>query len=523
VDPVTIIAAVVALAVGAVAGRMLWGRTETQQPTIDFEAERAKLEQQKAEAARQAEVLLKAAQANADKAALEREKKVERDLQKRRAEIDRTEARLRKREEQLEKTEEKVNRKAQEAMERADELGRKVASVEQERAELEKARLNLIQKAEQVAQMSVEEARRLLLENLERDLRADAAALVRRAEEEARQIADRKARQIVTLAVQRVASETVAETTVTVVQLPNDEMKGRIIGREGRNIRTLEQLTGVNFIIDDTPEAVVLSCFDPMRREVARLVLEQLVADGRIHPARIEELVEKTERRVLDIAREAAEKACIDLGIHDLHPELVKAMGRLHFRTSYGQNVLRHSVEVARLGEMLASELGVEARLAKRASFLHDIGKSATQDQEGTHAAIGAELARRFHERQEVVHAIAAHHFEVEPKTLTAMLVIAADSISAARPGARRESLENYIKRLQALEAIANGFDGVEKSYAIQAGREVRIIVEPEKVSDDMCALLARDITKKIEAELQYPGQIKVTVVREIRKTEYAR
>ena len=307
------------------------------------------------------------------------------------------------------------------------------------------------------------------------------------------------------------------------VTLPSDDMKGRIIGREGRNIRTLEQLTGVNFIIDDTPEAVVLSCFDPMRREIARLVLEALMADGRIHPARIEELVEKTERNVLDAAREAAEKACIELGLHDLHPELVKLMGRLKYRTSYGQNILAHCTECGHIAEIIASELGLDARLAKRATFLHDIGKAVSHEVEGTHAAIGAALAKKYRERPEVVHAIEAHHYEVEPRTLTAIIVVAADAISASRPGARRESLESYIKRLESLEAIASGFDGVEKSYALQAGRELRIIVQPDKLGDHECSLLARDISKKIEQELQYPGQIKVTVLREVRKTEYAR
>lgn len=521
-----ILIAVVAALIGAAGGALgwkVWGPQPGAREVEEGASKLAEAEATLASARKEAEELLKKAELEAANNSLEREKKHERELSKRRVELERTEQRVRKREEQLERTEEKLQRKLETATEREEAAQRRQAELEAEHGKVAEARQQLIKRAEAVSGMTVEEARQSLLEGLEQELMADQAAVIRRVEEETKELSEKKARQILTLAVQRLASDHVSETTVSVVTLPNEEMKGRIIGREGRNIRALEQATGVNFIVDDTPEAVVLSCFDPMRREVARLVLEQLIADGRIHPARIEELVEKTERRVLDAAREAAESACIELGLHDLHPELVKLMGRLKYRTSYGQNVLRHSVECAHIAEMIGSELGLDTRLAKRATFLHDLGKAVSHEVEGPHAAIGANLAKKFGERREVIHAIEAHHFEVEPKTLTAMIVITADSISAARPGARRESLESYIKRLENLEGIAKSFPGVEKSYAIQAGREVRIIVEPDRLNDDQCAVLARDVTKRIESEMQYPGQIKVTVLREVRKTEFAR
>lgn len=521
-----VLIAVVAALIGAAGGALgwkVWGPQPGAREVEEGASKLAEAEATLASARKEAEEVLKKAELEAANNSLEREKKHERELSKRKVELERTEQRVRKREEQLERTEEKLQRKLETATEREEAAQRRHAELESEHGKVAEARQQLIKRAEAVSGMTVEEARQSLLEGLEQELMADQAAVIRRVEEETKELSEKKARQILTLAVQRLASDHVSETTVSVVTLPNEEMKGRIIGREGRNIRALEQATGVNFIVDDTPEAVVLSCFDPMRREVARLVLEQLIADGRIHPARIEELVEKTERRVLDAAREAAESACIELGLHDLHPELVKLMGRLKYRTSYGQNVLRHSVECAHIAEMIGSELGLDTRLAKRATFLHDLGKAVSHEVEGPHAAIGANLAKKFGERREVIHAIEAHHFEVEPKTLTAMIVITADSISAARPGARRESLESYIKRLENLEGIAKSFPGVEKSYAIQAGREVRIIVEPDRLNDDQCAVLARDVTKRIESEMQYPGQIKVTVLREVRKTEFAR
>ncbi|MDX2175196.1 MAG: ribonuclease Y [Candidatus Sumerlaeia bacterium] len=521
--PMDYLIPLLALVAGAIGGAWFWGGRQAKAASRELEEAQRLAEQERARAHEEADRIRKDAEAEREASQAENEKRFERELGRRRSEIDRTEGRLRKREEQLERSEEKIQKKLDEATKREEEVAAKLRRIEEQETRGEELQRELVRRAETVAGMSAEQARKLLLENLENEVRQDAAALVHRAEQEAKEQAEKKARQVITLAVQRLASDHVSETTVSVVTLPSDDMKGRIIGREGRNIRTLEQLTGVNFIIDDTPEAVVLSCFDPMRREIARLVLEALMADGRIHPARIEELVEKTERNVLDAAREAAEKACLELGLHDLHPELVKLMGRLKYRTSYGQNILAHSTECGHIAEIIASELGLDARLAKRATFLHDIGKAVSHEVEGTHAAIGASLAKKYRERPEVVHAIEAHHYEVEPRTLTAIIVVAADAISASRPGARRESLESYIKRLESLEAIASGFDGVEKSYALQAGRELRIIVQPDKLGDQECSLLARDISKKIEQELQYPGQIKVTVLREVRKTEYAR
>ena len=375
---------------------------------------------------------------------------------------------------------------------------------------------------EKISGYSTEHAREIILQKVEKEARSDAAALYKDIESKAKEDADKKAKEIITGAIQRCAADHVAESTVSVVPLPNDEMKGRIIGREGRNIRAIETLTGIDLIIDDTPEAVILSGFDPVR-EIARLSLEKLIVDGRIHPARIEEMVEKSEREVKAIIKEAGEQATFDVGIHNLHPELVKLLGRLKYRTSYGQNVLKHSVEVAQLAGLMAGELGLDVTLAKRAGLLHDIGKALDHEREGTHVDIGIEVLRKYKESEAVINGMAAHHGDYEPKSIEAVLIAAADALSAARPGARRETLESYIKRLQKLEEIANTTEGVDKSFAIQAGRENRIIAKPDEVGDDAIGLLARDISKKIESELEYPGQIKVNVVRETRAVDYAK
>ncbi len=402
-------------------------------------------------------------------------------------------------------------------------LESKEAELEKVKSELEEVYTEQKRMLEKLAGLSATEAKELLLKRIEEEVRHDAAKLVREIESQAREEGEKRARNIISLAIQRCASDHVAETTVSVVPLPNDEMKGRIIGREGRNIRAFENLTGINLIIDDTPEAVILSSFDPVRRETARLTLEKLISDGRIHPARIEEMYEKSKGEVETEIREVGEQAAFEIGIHNLHPGLVRVMGQLKFRSSYGQNVLKHSLEVAHLAGVMAAELNVDAKLAKRAGLLHDIGKAIDHEVEGPHAIIGADLAKRLRESTQICHAIEAHHGEVEPRTIEAVLIQAADAISASRPGARRETLESYIKRLEKLESIAESYKGVEKSYAMQAGREIRIMVKPEELNDEESAILARDIAKKIEEELEYPGQIKVTVIRENRAVEYAK
>ncbi|WP_442886080.1 ribonuclease Y [Desulfotomaculum sp. 1211_IL3151] len=441
---------------------------------------------------------------------------MEKEIRDRRNELQRLERRLLQKEETLDRKMDSMEKKE-------ESFSRKEVEIENTKAELTNVLSRQLAELERVSGLSSEEARQILLNDVEKELQHDMAVMIKEFENRAKEEADKKARDIISSAIQRCAADHVAEATVAVIPLPNDEMKGRIIGREGRNIRAFETLTGIDLIIDDTPEAVILSGFDPIRREVARLALERLISDGRIHPARIEEMVEKAQKDVEVQIREAGEQATFETGVHGLHPELVKLLGRLKFRTSYGQNVLKHSIEVCHLAGLMAAELGIDVKLAKRAGLLHDIGKAVDHEVEGPHVAIGVNLCQKYKESPEVIHAIAAHHGDEEPKTIEAVLVQAADAISAARPGARRETLESYIKRLQKLEEIAGTFEGVEKSFAIQAGREIRIMVKPEKI-DDMAAIrLVRDVAKKIENELDYPGQIKVIIIRETRYVEYAK
>ena len=440
----------------------------------------------------------------------------EKENRERRAELQRTERRLFQREESLDKKLEGVEQREQTLNERT----KKLDKIEEEINALYKKQQEEI---ERISGISLEEAKAMVLSRAEQEAKHDAAVMLREIEQRTKEEADKRARNIVSLAIQRCAADHVAEATVSVVPLPNDEMKGRIIGREGRNIRALETATGVDLIIDDTPEAVILSAFDPVRREIARISLEKLIMDGRIHPARIEEMVEKARKEVDQQIREAGEAAVLEVGIHGLHHELIRYLGRMRYRTSYGQNVLRHSIEVAHLAGIMAAEIGANVALAKRAGLLHDIGKSIDHEVEGSHAQIGADLAKKYRENNAVIHCIMAHHGDVDPNSIEAVLVQAADAISAARPGARRETLEAYIKRLEKLEEIANSFDGVDYSYAIQAGREVRIIVKPERVSDTETVIMAKDIAKRIESELEYPGQIKVNVIRETRTVDYAK
>lgn len=440
----------------------------------------------------------------------------DRESRDRRAEVQRLERRTIQREELLDKK--------SEVLEKRDEgLSKKQQQIEEAEKNVQELHEKERTELERISGLTQDEAKQILLDEISREIKHDAAVMIKEVESRAKEEADKRAREIITCAIQRCAADHVAETTVYVVELPNDEMKGRIIGREGRNIRTLETLTGVDLIIDDTPEAVILSGFDPIRREVARIALEKLIVDGRIHPARIEEMVEKAKKEVENDIKEEGEQATFETGIHGLHLELVKLLGRLKYRTSYGQNVLKHSIEVSYLAGLMASELGIDPTMAKRAGLLHDIGKAVDHEIEGPHAVIGADAAKKYHESSLIVNAIAAHHGDLEPQSLEAILVQAADAVSAARPGARRETLEAYIKRLEKLEEIANTCEGVEKSYAIQAGREIRIMVKPDEIDDAGCAEMARGIVKKIESELEYPGQIKINVIRETRAIEYAK
>ena len=430
---------------------------------------------------------------------------------------------LQRQERRVQQKEDAIDKKSRMIEKREEQIQRKRNEAEEVQAEVERVKKLQIAQLEKIATMTASQAKDLLLKEVEDDVKHESALLIKSVEEQAKEEADEKARKIITGAIQRCAADHVTETTVSVVPLPNDEMKGRIIGREGRNIRTIETLTGIDLIIDDTPEAVILSGFDPVRREVARRSLEKLISDGRIHPGRIEEMVEKSRREVNHIVKKEGEKAVFDTNVHGLNPELIRLIGRLKFRTSYGQNVLQHSIEVSHLAGLMAAELDADVALAKRAGLLHDIGKAVDHEVEGSHVTIGADLAKKYKENDKVVHCILAHHGDIEPQTIEACLVQAADSISAARPGARRENLENYIKRLEQLEEISNSFDGVDRSFAIQAGREVRIMVKADKVSDDDTILMAKDIVKKIEETMEYPGQIKVNVIRELRAIEYAK
>ena len=441
---------------------------------------------------------------------------LDREIRERRAEIQRNERRIVQKEENLDKKMESIEKREAGFVAREEELSR-------QKAEIAKLSEERVQELERISGLTSEQAKEYLIKTVEEDVKLDTAKLIRELEHQAKEEAGKRARDYVVSAIQKCAADHVAETTISVVQLPNDEMKGRIIGREGRNIRTLETLTGVDLIIDDTPEAVILSGFDPIRREIARIALEKLIVDGRIHPARIEEMVEKAKREVETMIREEGEAATLEVGVHGIHPELARLLGRMKFRTSYGQNALKHSIEVAQIAGLLAGELGIDIRTAKRAGLLHDIGKSVDHEMEGSHIQIGVELCRKYKESSLVINAVEAHHGDVEPESLVACLVQAADTISAARPGARRETLETYSNRLKQLEDITDSFKGVEKSFAIQAGREVRVMVVPEQISDADMVLLARNISKQIESELEYPGQIKINLIRESRVVDYAK
>ena len=440
----------------------------------------------------------------------------DKEMKDRRFEISRQERRIEQKEANLDKKTDALDKKD-------EKLNQKIKELDVLTEETKKTKQQQLEMLEKISGLSVDEAKDYLLKNVEDEVRHESAIMIKNIVDDAKEEADKKAKNIISTAIQKCAADHVAEATVTVVSLPNDEMKGRIIGREGRNIRTLETLTGIDLIIDDTPEAVVLSGFDPIRREIARVALEKLIVDGRIHPARIEEMVEKARKEVEAIIKQEGEQATFDTGVHGLHPEIIRLLGKLKYRTSYGQNVLKHSIEVSNLAGIMAGELGTDVKLAKRAGLLHDIGKAMDHEIEGSHIEIGVDIAKKHKECAEVINAIASHHGDTEPTSIVACIVQACDAISAARPGARRENLETYIKRLEALEEIANSFDGVEKSFAIQAGREIRIIVKPENVKEDETILVARDIVKRIESELEYPGQIKVNVIRETRAVEYAK
>mgnify|MGYP002578396004 CR=1 FL=1 len=509
---IAIVVAVVSIAIGFVAGFVI--RKHVAEKAIgSAESEAGRIIE---DAKKQAETKRKEGVIEAKEEALRIKNEAEAELKERRNEVSRLERRAIQKEENLDKKLESLEKKE-------NTLEKKLRDNDALREEIERLRQSQVDELQRVSGMTVEDARATLLERVETDARHEMAQKLSEIEQQYKETADEKAKNIVTLAIQRCAADSVSEATVSVVDLPNDEMKGRIIGREGRNIRAIETLTGVDLIIDDTPEAITVSCFEPVRREVARLALEKLIADGRIHPTHIEEMVNKARREVDAIIKSEGERAVLETGIRGLHPELVKMLGRLHYRTSYGQNVLQHSIEVSHLAGMMAAELGADVYAAKRAGLLHDIGKAVDHEMEGTHVALGVEFLRKYHEKDDIIHAVQAHHNDVEPQTIVACLVQAADAISAARPGARRENLENYIKRLEQLEEITGSYPGVDKAYAIQAGREVRVMVKPDQVSEDQMVILARELAKKIEEEMEYPGQIKVHVLRETTAIEYAK
>lgn len=516
--PITIailIAVVCAVAAAIISGILSANRRQNQiETTIGNAEEKARSiidDAVKSAEDKKREAILEAKEEN-----LQAKNELDKEIRERRSEIQRYEHRVTQKEENL-------DRKLASVEKREAGFAAREAALDKKNAEIEKLNQQRIQELERISGLTSEQAKEYLLKTVENDVRLESAKLVKELENQAKEEADKKAKEYVVTAIQRCAVDHVAESTISVVQLPNDDMKGRIIGREGRNIRQLETLTGVDLIVDDTPEAVVLSAFDPVRREIARIALEKLIVDGRIHPARIEEMVEKAKKEVDATIKEEGEAACLEVGVRGLHPELVKYLGRLRYRTSYGQNGLKHSLEVAQLCGLLAAEVGIDVRIAKRAGLLHDIGKSIDHEVEGSHVQIGVDLCRKYKESPLIINAVAAHHGDCEPESLYAVLVQAADAISAARPGARRETIETYTNRLKDLEDITNGFKGVDKSYAIQAGREVRVMVVPEQVSDADMVLLARDISKQIESELDYPGQIKVNVIRESRVTDYAK
>ncbi|MCX6088941.1 MAG: ribonuclease Y [Candidatus Atribacteria bacterium] len=506
----------IGIIIGIVAGFAAGFRYKTMQLQRQKEDTQIKIEEMLSEATRESEVIKKEAIFAAKEEIIKEKQNLEEEFRKKRKDLQNFESRLLRREEMLERRSDQTEKKEVFLQKMQEES-------EQIRTEVDNMKGKEVQEIARIAGLSIEDARNELLDRLEKTLDYEAGLRIKEAEERVKKESDRNARELVVQSVQRYAAEYTAENTVSMVTLPNDDMKGRIIGREGRNIRTFELMTGVDLIIDDTPEAVIISSFDPIRREIARIALEKLIVDGRIHPARIEELIERAKSQVEDKILQEGEQTLFDTGIKNVNPELVKLIGKLYYRTSYGQNVLQHSKEVAHFAGIMASELGLNNHLAKRAGLLHDIGKAMDHEVEGPHARIGADLAGRYGEKWEITHAIEAHHNDVDPQTIEAMLIQAADAISASRPGARRESMDAYIKRLEQLEKMANSFEGVEKSYAIQAGREVRIIVKPDKIGDAESAKLAYDIVKKIEKELEYPGQIKVTVIRETRAVEYAK